>query len=88
MGPKFAIVFSGVDAQAVEEFMKTVKEKITHLNHIGDAREIVEEFSYTVEMLLQLNSKELEKCFEAFDRTKDQKEKMERFLIMGLWGAM
>ena len=27
MGPKFAIVFSGVDAQAVEEFMKTVKEK-------------------------------------------------------------
>ena len=28
MGPKFAIVFSGVDAQAVEEFMKTVKEKI------------------------------------------------------------
>ena len=28
MGPKFAIVFSGVDAQAVEEFMKTVKKKI------------------------------------------------------------
>lgn len=28
MGPKFVIVFSGVDAQAVEEFMKTVKEKI------------------------------------------------------------
>ena len=27
MGPKFAIVFSGVDSQAVEEFMKTVKEK-------------------------------------------------------------
>ena len=27
MGPKFAIVFSGVDLEAVEEFMKTVKEK-------------------------------------------------------------
>ena len=75
-------------AGGMEEKFKTVKEKITHLNHIGDAREIVEEFSYTVEMLLQLNSKELEKCFEAFDRTKDQKEKMERFLIMGLWGIL
>ena len=28
MGPKFAIVFSGVELQAVEEFMKSVKEKI------------------------------------------------------------
>lgn len=28
MGPKFAIVFSGVELQAVEEFMKTVKENI------------------------------------------------------------
>lgn len=27
MGPKFAIVFSGVELDAVEEFMKTVKEK-------------------------------------------------------------
>lgn len=31
MGPKFAIVFSGVEKEAVEEFMKTVKEKIEAL---------------------------------------------------------
>ena len=31
MGPKFAIVFSGVQLEAVEEFMKTVKEKVEAL---------------------------------------------------------
>ena len=31
MGPKFAIVFSGVEMHAVEEFMKSVKEKIEEL---------------------------------------------------------
>ncbi len=31
MGPKFAIVFSGVELKAVEEFMKTVKEKVEAL---------------------------------------------------------
>ncbi len=31
MGPKFAIVFSGVEVQAVEEFMKTIKEKVENL---------------------------------------------------------
>lgn len=31
MGPKFAIVFSGVEAMAVEEFMKTIKEKVESL---------------------------------------------------------
>lgn len=31
MGPKFAIVFAGVDIDAVEEFMKGVKEKIENL---------------------------------------------------------
>lgn len=31
MGPKFAIVFSGVEMQAVEEFMKTVKTKVESL---------------------------------------------------------
>ncbi len=42
MGPKFAIVFSGVDIDPVEEFMKTVKEKIESLqvesaeDYVGD----------------------------------------------------
>lgn len=31
MGPKFAIVFSGVDLEPVEEFMKAVKEKVENL---------------------------------------------------------
>lgn len=31
MGPKFAIVFSGVDLQAVEEFMKMVKQELEEL---------------------------------------------------------
>lgn len=31
MGPKFAIVFSGVEPLAVEEFMKTIKESVENL---------------------------------------------------------
>lgn len=31
MGPKFAIIFSGVEIQAVEEFMKSIKEKIENI---------------------------------------------------------
>ena len=31
MGPKFAIVFSGVEIDSVEEYMKSMKEKIESL---------------------------------------------------------
>ena len=31
MGPKFAIVFSGVEEEAVGDFMKTIKEKVEAL---------------------------------------------------------
>lgn len=46
MGPKFAIVFSGVDPQAVEEFMKMVKKDIEELSipsaadYIGEPTEV------------------------------------------------
>ena len=46
MGPKFAIVFSGVELQAVEEFMKDVKAKVEALkiepaeDYSGDCKEV------------------------------------------------
>ena len=46
MGPKFAIVFSGVELQAVEEFMKDVKAKAEALkiepaeDYSGDCKEV------------------------------------------------
>ena len=32
MGPKFAIAFSGVDLEGVEEFIKTIKEEIEKIS--------------------------------------------------------
>ena len=43
MGPKFVIVFSGVEENSVEEFLKTVKEEIEELEIIDEEIEEMDE---------------------------------------------
>ncbi len=41
MGPKFVIVFSGVEEGSVEEFLKTLKKEIEELEIVEEAEEVV-----------------------------------------------
>lgn len=43
MGPKFAIVFSGVEEDSLEEFLKNIKEEIEELAIVEDEDEIEDE---------------------------------------------
>ena len=40
MGPKFVIVFSGVEERSVEEFLKTLKNEIEEIEVVQEAEEI------------------------------------------------
>ena len=40
MGPKFVIVFSGVEEGSVEEFLKTIKKEMEELELVEEAEEV------------------------------------------------
>ena len=53
MGPKFVIVFSGVEENSVEEFLKTIKEEIEELEIVED--EEIEENEEIISMSPKIN---------------------------------